>query len=243
MSVQPDKEKHDLYRALSLDRFKILSNYVLCKPIPYSKITASGIVLGVLNENQYLVENCDRMFEVIKLPQRLRFKGKQQAAIRPMTWETDMDIQVGDTIWVTPFESVNAIHVKIDKTEYALIHYEEIRAAKRGDEVITVNGWLLCEEVKDEHGFGEFKIKSVNDKKLKVLHTAKPNKSYIREYEKGTYSYMDWDIHMEINSGDTVIKIDTRMGTKLEGEMFRKFDGDKRIIAIQSRHIGGVEHG
>lgn len=243
MSIQPDKEIHDIHKVHSLDNFKILSNYVLCKPIPYKKVTASGIILGTLNENQYLEQNTDRMFEVIILPERLKFHGKQSDSIRPMTWVTDMDLQIGDTIWVTPFESINSTHIKIRDHEYAMIHYEEIRAAKRGNEVITVNGFILCEEIMDEITFGEYTTKHVNNKELKVLYPAKPNKSYIREYEKGIVTHRYWDHFLEIKNGDIVIKLDTRMGGKLEGDLFRKFDGDKTIICIQSRHIGGVKHG
>lgn len=242
MNQNPDKETHDIAKVDSLEKFRMLSNYLLCRVIPYPKTTKSGIIISIMTENQYMAQNADRVFEVVKLPERLRFVGVQKSAVRPVSWVTDMDLKVGDKIWVTAFETVNCQQIIIDGQNYSMIHYEEVRAAKRGEEIITVNGWILCHEIEHEERVLEYSKKKISEKELRVLCPAKANKSYVREYKKGKYTHVYLDLEIEINPGDIIIKYDTRFGTPLEDDMHRTFDGDNKIICIQSRHIGGIRN-
>lgn len=235
-----DRETHDKVSAPSLDRFKPITNYVLCRPVPYTKVTSSGIYLGVLNENQYISEYTDRMFEVVKLPYFLRHTGKLNAKNRPMEWVTEIEIKTGDTIWASADESANHLKIEIEGETYAMIHYEGVRALKRGGELFPVNGWVICEEVYEKERVLSYEKDVLNPKKLKVVFTGRHNKGYVRARPGGTFVTLDLDFpHDGLKKGDIVIKLDERMGVPLEGS-FKEFYEKKNYILIQTRHIAGV---
>ena len=212
---------------MNLDNLKLKNNYVLCelteKTNEYK--TKSGIYLmsEFLNQDQLKYNNLNRMFNVIKVPEKLNCHR----------WKTDMELLPGDKVWITGTEADNISPLNIDGIIYFMINYFSMLAAKRGDEVIPLNGHIMCEEIFEEEKVLLHSVKKKTLTKAKVLHIGNPNKYYITGNKKRKI-----ECDTNIKEGDIIIK-DPLKHVMLEGDKILRFD-DKPIIVIQKRYIDAI---
>ncbi len=114
-----------------------------------------------------------------------------------------MQLQVGDTVWFEYLASVNCEVLLCGNRRFYIIDYRDLYVAKRGDKVIPLNGYCLCEPIKEEYE-SEF-AKGVTDKfrtdRTVVRYLARPNDGYLpNDAVYGTY-YSD---NIDVKEGDVV---------------------------------------
>lgn len=145
-------------------------NYVAVEllQVEEDKKTKSGILVGFNPDDTWgTMEGTDGdthpadvaevVGKVVKLPQKLYFNEDGSG----MPWDTDMELQRGDTAWFNFMESLNAIELNVDGMIVRIIPYSDIYVAKRlgkiwrgvggatGEEIIVcLNGYCLLERIK-----------------------------------------------------------------------------------------------
>jgi len=196
------------------------------------------------------------VYEVIRIPEKLTDAGGR--------WMTDIEIQVGDIVWVKHMSSLSAPVIFDDKdNEYRLIEYFDLVVAKRVNrerhlnnttskylveddivyEVIPLNGYILVEDI-----YVDYKEKTALKKRVKdplrgrVKYVGNPNKYYVYSKKK----HMDLDRGVEIKQGDIISPELYQMNKSIENrkyleeDMFAKFDGDKKYFYLQRPDINGI---
>ena len=258
----PDKENHVTFYGIDIDKMKLINNNVLCRRLTYNAggMTNYGIIHPEgRHENDKLSQNADRMFEVCALPEKITYGTKG--------WMTDIELQIGDLVWVEESESLNApVIIDDNNQEYRLIRYFEIVVAKRlvnniekestnyivenGNiyRVIPINGYILCSDVYTEKSPGG-RILTISEKtierfKAKVEYVGKPNKYYF--YSKGKCPDLDnikvdikpnQIIALEVKNKNPAVAITRKY---LEEKMFSTFNGRKMYFFIQREDINAV---
>lgn len=137
----PDKEKRQRFKDINVSSLK--NNYVLCKRVSDNMNTPiNGIIYPKqMNENQLLAQNTDRIYEVVALPDKLE--------IEYPFWETDIEIVIGDLVWVNYIYALNSPEIiDDDGTEYRLIKYFHLIVAKRKKAILPLNGNVLFSNIK-----------------------------------------------------------------------------------------------
>lgn len=212
----------------SIDSLRLLScnNKILVRPVydTANYKTKSGIIMvGDIEFEK--ADNSNRVGEVVKVPDGLFFSRKSN---RSMDWDTDLEVAVGDLVWYDITEAWNAPIVIHNKTHYYLVRYDSCIVAKRGDKVIMLNGFNLCEPVYETY---QSAIEDPNKKRLNnfeaiVRYTGVPVRGY---FNKGWTSE-------KVSVGDRVRlrklkNADTPAIIFLEDEKFKMFDGNMyRIV-------------
>lgn len=116
-----------------------------------------------------------------------------------MTWDCDMQLKIGDKVWVDPKSVIDALasihdeNIKLadpkmytdDNSVYVFVKYSYIVVAKRDEEVIPLNGYCLI--APDEIKLSSDTIITVNNDKVystkrgTVRHIGTPNRQYIQD--------------------------------------------------------------
>jgi len=189
---------------------------------------------------------------VIGVPDKLRFVWNKSifAEEGSMEWETDMELEVGDTVWYSFVALSNSLGRLMDEGAkhnnkkyiveggevYVFIPYDQIFVAKRKDKVICLNGYLLIEPIFDE---------KIESKLLELPNSMQPSKS--KKYGKVAYmgsccrnhlgySVVDAD---GFDVGDTVV-FDRFWNLPLEYDIHRSFDGNKEFYRVQRRGVNAI---
>jgi hypothetical protein len=175
------KNPHELimhYEIKSLDEVKLIdgTNRVLIEIFPEdTNQTIGGIYTEGLKPFNF-AEHAERRGIVIKACERVVPAVNHMDTMR---WECDVDIQEGDEVWLNYFDQLNAFSFRMDKRIFKLVHYSSLIIAKRGDETIMLNGYVLITPVKEKIGFGEYEKEVEVDKQYEVVELGKLNKRYI----------------------------------------------------------------
>jgi hypothetical protein len=118
------------------------------------RTTKAGIIVGFNNDVQYAEGSGSHMADVaevhgtvVKCPDKLYYRRDRPDS---MTWKTRMMLKEGDEVWFTFISSSHASGFDIDGEMYLYIPYGDCLVAKRGEEVIPLNGYTLLSEVKKE---------------------------------------------------------------------------------------------
>jgi len=200
--------------------------------------TASGIyIIGDTSFRPAL--HADRIGEVIKVPDTLFFHLKSYDTYpyggESMPWDCDMELQPGDTVVHTFMERHDIVNIEVDDEPgelYRLMPYDDIYVARRGDKVIPLNGYCLCEEVEKEKFSSVLDLvheDPVDKEARKPAYVGKPNRKY---RESGT------DDGSEISPGDIIIKRRGDIHIRLEEDLHRRFfDSPVMYFIIQRRDI------
>ncbi len=119
-------------------------------------------------------------------------------------WDTDVEVQIGDTVWFDYFGSVNCTVLMAGERMFYMISYYDLYVAKRGDTIIPLNGYCLCEPLEVDNP-SKFAINIGDDHRkdrTRVKYLGKPNKSYLKnDRDYGTYN----NDKIDVKSGDIVI--------------------------------------
>ena len=144
-----------------LDNGIIPQNFILCL-IDYDNEnlkTKSGLLIGFNKDVNYSTGEPDDTSSrpadlaevsciVYKLPTKLYFDPDDHN--NSMPWDCDMDLQVGDIVWTNIIEALNAVGMECEGKIYKLLPYQDLYCAKRDNEVIMLNGYVLCEQIYKE---------------------------------------------------------------------------------------------
>jgi hypothetical protein len=249
--AKEQKEKHDEIVLCSLDQFKPINNYILCRK-KYKNRDArsfSGIYLfnEQYNKNQWLSNNVDRVYEVIVLPKCLTNKR----------WITEVELEKGDIIIISQIEAANCPKVIVNKEEYYLIDYYCIKVAKRKDDkgeiqddggrykVVPINGNVICEDVIKTEKIGLFEKKTIDMPYGKVKWVGRKNNGYSK-IVNGDRIFEDRDYGVDVKPGDTVFmpifkEIDPVNNTRyLEYNLYSRFDNGKKYFAVQRQYMEAI---
>lgn len=206
------------------------------------KKTKSGIL--VVSDGDFRpAMHTDRVSMVIKCPSRLYFSrtpyNRRGNSTETMEWKTDMELEEGDLVWHDFMAVHNCPVITVSNKpgkEYKLINYSDIYVARRGKKVILLNGYVLCEPVKEVLGALDYREDRESFILGKVAYAGKPN----QEYRSLKYSDA-----RDVRQGDIIIR---RRITRREGEddrifledpLHATFNGGKRYFIVQRKDILG----
>jgi len=249
------KEVHDKVLVNSLKEIKPYYNRVLCKSL-YNNLeneTPGGILKAseVFNRDQYLAKNVNRIFEVIKPPEKLDCYD----------WECDIETKEGDVIWVAFTDSLRCPVVEVDGEIYHFINYYDIKLIQRkvrdfnyeeyGSngylieddvtyQIIPTNGYVICEVVKEKKKVLSFEREFVNKHYGTVKYLGKPNRGYHRKID-GVWKLFDWDGGRDLKCKDKVFIVIAKYSMDLESDVHARFGGgSKKYFSVQRRFIDAV---
>ncbi len=169
----------------TIEGFKPLNNFVLL-----GNPTSTEKIGGLFIDTTYKPEDhVEIINEVIAVPERLKFNE----------WETEMQLKVGDKVWVNYLSIIKGERVQVGGEVYVLVPYEKIILTKRGDDLVMLNGYVLIEPVLEETQQSGIIILLKQAKQASqrgyVRHMGIPNKRYTDE------SHTD---EIDIKMGDMV---------------------------------------
>lgn len=158
---------------------KLLNNLVAIKPYPSDEIRLKdGKVLYLdIRFEEYL--NARTAGVVVGVPDRLTFNP---TGVVTLQWDTDMELQQGDTVIFNYLAVKNAIDMgQAFGDGVVAMPYDSIYAAIRNDEIICVNGYIIVEPEQERIVTDLFVPDSaveLSKQVGRVLHAGAPNKGY-----------------------------------------------------------------
>jgi hypothetical protein len=121
--------------------------------------------------------------------------------------------------------------ILVNNEIYYLVKYDEIVAVKR-ENIIPLNGYLICEKVKKPvESKLEFK-EEIDDRYLKVRYIGKPVRKYFGgEEERGK----------DIKTGDLLLKDDAQLKPGTEYLYHAEFfNSQEELVFLQRRYINAI---
>jgi hypothetical protein len=233
---KPHLEKHQILKGVNIEDLELTNNRVLCKKITHNiEDGVNGILYPKqFNQNQYLNQNVDRVYEVVKIPKSLI----------PERWETKIEIKKGDWVWVTQTDALNAPDIiDVNGDEYRLLRYTALIVAKRKKAIIPLNGRIILSNIFanrfDTKGTELIMRPYIEFGLAKVEYVGEPLQSYLSSNET--------DEGIDVKCGDIVIlelvnkNLKSMNRNYLEEEMFAVFDDKKKkYFYEQRRNILGI---
>jgi co-chaperonin GroES (HSP10) len=146
-----------------------------------------------------------------------------------MSWKTNMAVQVGDEVWFNFISSTHSNGFDIDGEMYLFIPYADCFVAKRGEEVICLNGYILLSEIKKEDK--SFLYLAETDKidlhRGKVRFVGEPNSQYKVDSFSDDIDIAEGDM-VQIRAGFTPYRLERQTYLADFGEM---------LLVVQRRNI------
>lgn len=217
-----------------------LNNHVIVEMLYNSEgiTTKGGIIIGFNKDVVYaegedshaadLQEVCGRVW---KAPDKLYFSPGKQGT---MEWDTDMEIKEGDMVWFGLIEAHNAMELHCEGRVFKILPYSDLYVAKRGNEVICLNGYVLMQTVNKMRisDLDHISEKQIDKTKGVIRYVGKANRRYISK------NFAD---HKDIREGDIVLLDPRARPFLLERKPYlAQFDGDNLYLVIQRRRIAMV---
>ena len=160
----------------TIDGF-LLNNFVLIEveDFVYEELKMkSGLNLWVDNTeqtHQYVV----RHGTVVKLPDKFNFWDTDK---RGLQWKTDMDVKIGDLVWFYAITSHSSEKLIYEGRKFILVNYEDLYLAKRGNDIICLNGNVLLKPVYKTVKALDYEKKELDTTKAVVYKSGKINRKY-----------------------------------------------------------------
>ena len=217
-----------------------ISNHVLVEMVFSSDgvKTKSGIIVGFNKDVNYAEgsdahdANLQEVWGVVaRAPEKLYYNEDDPDS---MEWECDMELEVGDKVWGGIIEFANAQEILCEDKLYKLIPYADLYVAKRGEQVIPLNGYILCQTVKcrkmsDLDYFSEM---YVDQTRCIVKYVGKPNKRYKSD------NMVDF---ADLRPEDEIVLVPRTPFQFLERKTYMSaFNGDNLYIVLPRRKVSMV---
>jgi len=214
------------------------NNLVLVKvPTNEGRTTKGGVIVGFNDDVQYAEGPGSHMADmaevhgtVVMVPDRLYYKKDDAYS---MSWKTRMMLEEGDEVWFNFIASSHSDGFKIDGEMYLSIPYADCLVAKRGEEVIPLNGYVLLSELTKQEVSKVLYLAETDKVDLQrgvVRFVGEPNE----EYRVETFSD-DIDIQkgevVQIKAGFTPFRLERQTYFADFGEM---------LLVVQRRNIDFV---
>jgi co-chaperonin GroES (HSP10) len=143
--MNPKKEQRQVIKLDSIEGYHPYSGAVLVRPVSKENITTkSGIILGINISTQYgegteshVADFTSTEGTVIALPLHQETEG----------YEIPNELIVGDHVWWSYRGTTLGVEIIVGKELYLLVEYFYMMAAKRDEEIIILNGFVLVEEI------------------------------------------------------------------------------------------------
>lgn len=138
---------------MKIDR--IPKNYVLIEvPLERHESVKMGNGEELYLDSTYEPEKHARNYgTVLKVPDRLKYSGVKGDEYS-LEYDADMDLEVGDIAYFHYLESAKAVKrgqvFEVDGKRAVMIRYDRIFFARRGDELVMANGWILVEPIYED---------------------------------------------------------------------------------------------
>lgn len=224
----------------NISNIVIPQNNVLVKlPSAYSKMLHNEVKIGSfdVNTSYELAMHTPRYGELVCNPERLYF------GIGGMSWETSIQTQVGDTVWFNYLICLMALgrlanpvsksdeenYVICGDDIYVILPYEGLVVAKRGEQVICLNGYVMGIQIKEEQS-DILKMDKVKTGKVKLTHVGVPIENYLEGEFVPSADVQVGDVVMVRGYGGKIL------AEKLENGMVNVFD-KREILFFQGRQI------
>ena len=155
----------------------LLNNFLLIEveDFVYEKLDLkSGLELWVDNTeqtHQYVV----RHGKVTRLPDKFKFWETDK---RGMQWKTDMQVKVGDIVWFYAITSHSSEKLIYEGRKFLLINYEDLYVAKRGEDIIMLNGNVLLTPIYKTVKALAYEKQELDTTKAVIYKTGKINSEY-----------------------------------------------------------------
>lgn len=163
---------------------QLINGYVMTKPIEQgfdqdgNYKTKSGLLIPFVQGFQQYHQPV--VHEVVEVPKgKLPYKSKN--TLINMRWKTTCELQKGDHVLINYFEVQHCMR----QDGFFFPRYQDMYLAKRGDEVIMLNGYILMDEWKKEESkkVSDLWIPEAPENKHKnkyaiIKYIGKPNEEY-----------------------------------------------------------------
>lgn len=199
------------------------------------RTTEAGIIVGFNDDIQYAEGSGSHMADmaevhgtVVKCPDKLYFNVDDPYS---MSWLTIMALRIGDEVWFNFIVSTHSNGFTIDGEMYLFIPYADCFVAKRGEEVIPLNGYVLLSEVKKEQVSKVLYLADTDKTDVRrglVRYVGEPNKQYRLDSLSDDIEITEGDM-VQIRSGFTPYHLERQ-------KYFADF-GDELLWVVQRRNI------
>lgn len=180
--------------------------------------------------------------EIYGIPKKLKYNG--QGGI---SWDTDIEIQIGDKVVMYYLAVINAFKAESCKAifegtdKYVFISYESIYAVIRDGVIIPVNGYCLvepCENPAWARLQERMKLLGLEAVQLNNKNNTDVVYGIARYVGKPVMEYIGGrtDKGVDVNPGDTVV-MRRISDVPVEFDMHAKLDGGKKYWRVQRRNI------
>jgi co-chaperonin GroES (HSP10) len=134
----------------SIEGYRPYRGMVLIKPVSKEGATTkAGVIVGFDSDAKYVDEEGSHIADmtstvgtVIALPIHHWTEG----------YTIENELQVGDQVWFNYFSSLHGTDIWVGRELYRMVQYSGMVAARRGDQLIILNGYVLLEDVEEKKG-------------------------------------------------------------------------------------------
>lgn len=228
-------ERYLSYDIEDLETFRILQNRVLIEYNDEEYSTTEGGIL-VVREFDFAAHSV-RRGKVIKLPEKLTCIRNDALS---MPWETELEIKVGDEVYLNHQAFYHCYPFTLKEKTLKLIDYSGIIFAKREDEIIMCNGYVMLEKQIETKKFREVEFKRENKNLGIVKAVGKPNglrKDYDMKTKRET---LILDSQIELKVGQKVFIHEPDKVFELEDYAHAKFDNRQIYNVCSRRRISAI---
>lgn len=188
-------------------------------------------------EEQHAATEC----EIISVPDKLFYSTDKKHRDRSVNFDTDMEIQPGDKVYIHYLASITAIKDQKSLTDdegniYYFINYHDLFASTRGEKVIMLNGYIAVEPVKDEN----YQVGSLIEipDYLKNKSSERIGKVVFVGSKLRGYQFIPdaCDDNYDVKPGD-LIAYTKNSDIPMQYDIHKSFQGDKTLYRMQRRDI------
>jgi hypothetical protein len=208
-------------------RGEMLNNKVLVEvdTFLYDKLT-TGKGLELFCDNTYIIHQyAVRSGRVKMLPEKLVC---WEEAKNGMSWRTQMDLHIGDTVWFFGMASFSGEKLLSKGKKYVIVDFSDLYIAKRGDEVIPLNGNVLLEPLFKTVEALSYAKTYIDPDWAKIAFIGRINEAY--EFE-GRADDPELKVGLTVNISGLIPR-------RLEMPHYLLFDG-KEYLVCQNYEING----
>ena len=203
-------------------------------PTNEGRTTEGGIIVGFNDDVQYAEGSGSHMADmaevhgtVVKAPDKLYYSKDDAYS---MSWKTRMAVKEGDEVWFNFIASTHSTGFKIDGEMYLFIPYADCLVAKRGEEVIPLNGYVLLSEMNKEEVSKVLYLAETDKVDLQrgtVRFVGEPNAEYRVDTFSDDIDIQEGDV-VQIKAGFTPFRLERQKYFSDFGEM---------LLVVQRRNI------
>jgi len=230
-----DKIKEQTIKLDSLDLFKPINNNVLVRIDDRHDEITYGTLTLILDTSFEPGIHAENKGVIVKVPDKFVYSEKPLP--NTAEWDTDIEVEEGDLVWFDYLTGIECSKVECQEKLYYILPYHTLYVARRREEVVPLNGYVLCQPIINKEKFIEFEIEREDAKYATVKYAGSCNKRYRHSQNKWGKSFYHDD--PAVQAGCKVI-YGMPINLWLEQEEHSSFNGKERYRIVQRRHLLGI---